>query len=357
MLNIDGLCFKAGDFSIRDISLSVSEGTCHVLLGGTGNGKTLLLEAIAGLRAIDGGSISIDNQIITNLPPEKRHISYVTQDLALFPHLSVKENVFYSHRIASGSLKNLIDVPELIDSLHLDGILNRSVQNLSGGELQRVAIARALASGNKVLLLDEPFSALHDSLKRSLWEMLSALKSRYSMSILMVTHDLDEAFYLSDFISIISQGSIIQTGTKESIINRPINPIAANMIGNFNFFSGSVSDLSQGSLAFFLPGVGIEIPITTPVFQAGANVTAAIRANSIIIGTVDHSDCIGVNCVLLKKTQCLYYQQFIVIPKSVINHTACRIVIEDSVDRWNSIREGDDVKVWFPVNAFHLFAN
>jgi ABC-type Fe3+/spermidine/putrescine transport system ATPase subunit len=192
-----------------------------VRLGGTGNGKPLILETIAGLRHMTSGKIRINDIDITKLPPEKRSISYVPQDLALFPHLNVMRNIFYSQRFKKERQGDGQEISDIIKSLQLEGLMNRTIHNLSGGEQQRVALARALASGNRVLLLDEPFSALHYTLKRTLWSLLSDMKKRYKMAILMVTHDLDEAFFLADHISVLYQGRILQTGTKEEIINSP----------------------------------------------------------------------------------------------------------------------------------------
>lgn len=147
-----------------------------MLLGGTGNGKTLILESIAGLRPISEVEIWTDEHNITKEPPEKGFISYVPQDLALFPHLSVEKNIFYSKRFKRNHSRSNEEIKEIIECMQLGNILHRSIYNLSGGEQQRVALARAFASGNQVLLLDDPFSALHFIMKRTLWSLLLDIK-------------------------------------------------------------------------------------------------------------------------------------------------------------------------------------
>ena len=170
MLEVAELSVRAGGFSLSDISLEVYPSSCHVLLGPTGSGKTLLLESIIGLRNPDKGKILLDGSDITGCPAERRGLAYVPQDLALFPHLTVRENILYPLRIR-GSKQNADNgiVRELIESLDIRHVLDRPVSNLSGGERQRTALARAVASGCRTLILDEPLSALHQSLKRELW--------------------------------------------------------------------------------------------------------------------------------------------------------------------------------------------
>jgi ABC-type sugar transport system ATPase subunit len=221
MLQINDLNMSAGNFSVNNINLSVPDGCCHALLGGTGNGKTLILESIAGLRPIKSGEILVDERNITKEFPENRFISYVPQDLALFPHLNVEQNIFYSKRFKKSQGRNNEEIQEIIKRLQIEDIMHRSIKNLSGGEQQRVALARAFASGNKVLLLDEPFSALHSAMKRTLWNMLLDIQKRYKLSILMVTHDLEEASFLADYVSILHNGRILQTGTKKDVFKNP----------------------------------------------------------------------------------------------------------------------------------------
>ncbi len=234
MLEVKNLCVSAGAMKIDSITISIPEGGCHVLLGATGNGKTVLLETIAGIRSAESGQIIAGDRDITGLPANLRHIGYVPQNLSLFPHLSVKENIYFSWRFK----KNISDaykeeMADICGMLEIDKLLDRSIGNLSGGERQRVALARALANDHKILLLDEPFTALHQMLKIELWSMIKDLKKKYGLTILLVTHDLDECDFLADTISVIHEGRILQTGTKDTVMKRPRNRIAADLLGYF----------------------------------------------------------------------------------------------------------------------------
>jgi len=307
LLRINDLSLRAGDFSIENVNLSIQTGSCHILLGGTGNGKTLLLESVAGLRPIQSGTIMIDDRLVSHLPPEQRYISYVPQDLALFPHLNVRDNIFYSRKIRRNQKSDMEDISDVLRCLQLDSILYRSIHNLSGGEQQRVALARAFASGNQVLLLDEPFSALHYALKRTLWDLLSTLKARYAMTILMVTHDLDEAFSLADDLSVISQGRILQTGSKQSIIEHPSSVEVACMTGCYNFFQGTVTRLSQDVCTIRFTDIDSEASFRSLSLQEGSLVTAAVRTTAMQFKPCEQERCMGLRCRIHSITQSLYY--------------------------------------------------
>ena len=170
MLEIKGLSVRAGSFTLKDIDLSIEDRLCHVIIGPTGCGKTTLLEAIAGLRKSSTGQIYLDGNEITHLSVEKRVLSYLPQDLALFPHLNVRDNIFYGLRIRKEKDKRFYDlIHELVKNLGITHILDRPIHNLGGGERQRVALIRAMATGNGYLLLDEPLSALHEGMKKEMW--------------------------------------------------------------------------------------------------------------------------------------------------------------------------------------------
>lgn len=242
MLEIQNISLVAGDFALEDINFTVRNSSSHVLMGPTGSGKTLLLETIIGFRRPTRGEIWHNGGNITNTPVESRGISYLPQDLALFPHLSVKENIQYSLRIRR--IKNTFHADltrELIDTLHIGHLLERGIHHLSGGESQRVALARAIATGNRVLLLDEPFSALHEGMKKELWFLLGELQERHNLTLLMVTHNLEEAFTLGDRISIIIDGKIHQTGEKEMVYRYPTDIPVARFLGIRNLFQAETT--------------------------------------------------------------------------------------------------------------------
>ncbi|MBW1998022.1 MAG: ABC transporter ATP-binding protein [Deltaproteobacteria bacterium] len=237
MLEVRNISLVAGDFTLADISFSVEESSCHVLIGPTGSGKTLMLEAIIGFRTPGKGEIRHRGRNITNAPVESRGLSYLPQDLALFPHLSVRENIYYSLRVRriKDSLPGDL-VRELISTLNIGHLLDRRIENLSGGESQRVALARAIATGNRYLLLDEPFSALHEGMKKEMWSLLKGLQKKHKLTLLIVTHNLEEAFILGDKISIMLDGKVVQTGRGEDIYRRPRSLEVARFLGIRNLF-------------------------------------------------------------------------------------------------------------------------
>jgi len=292
MLEATGISMKAGQFLLDNVSLSASKSHIHVILGPTGSGKTLLLESIIGLRRPDTGNVIIDGIDATRLPVERRRLSYVPQDLALFPHMTVRDNILYGAR-ARGIPRTTNDeiVRELVDSFGIGHIMNRSITNLSGGERQRIALARALASGCNYLLLDEPLSALHESLKKELWFLLKDLRKRYGLSIIMVTHDLEEAFFLGDSISVMINGEIRQAGDKTDIYNRPDDCDVAKFLGIRNLFGGEVAEIIDNTVVVFSNELATTVRSSTmnssnrlrADFRPGAEVLLGIRSEYVEI--------------------------------------------------------------------------
>jgi ABC-type Fe3+/spermidine/putrescine transport system ATPase subunit len=303
MFEIRNITIRAGKFLVRDITLSVSALECHVIVGPTGSGKTLLLESVIGIRKPDSGSILLNGTELTALPMEKRHISYVPQDLALFPHLTVNENIGYSAKIRK--IKNqghedfIADMAETVGIKHL---MNRSVCHLSGGEKQRVALIRALAAGTTHLVLDEPFSALHQGLRRELWFVLKELQRRYRMTILMVTHDIEEAFFLGDVVSIMINGNIRQTGAGRVVYENPATRDVVEFFGIRNIFSFRIGSVTESFITGYCEELAGEI-ILPPNFpgsekiQPGDTRTFGIRPENLVISKDDAVIELGDNLV------------------------------------------------------------
>jgi ABC-type sugar transport system ATPase subunit len=290
MLEVHALSVRAGDFLLSDVSLKVQQSSCHVILGPTGSGKTLLLESVIGLRKPDTGKVLVNGEEITYLPIEKRKLSYVPQDLALFPHMTVRENILYPIRIrGSGREAENGMVRELIDSLGIGYIMDRRIRNLSGGERQRTALARAVVSGCKHLVLDEPLSALHESLKRELWYLLKDLQKRYNLAILMVTHDLEEAFFLGDTISIIIDGRLHQQARKREIYGHPQNVEVARFLGVGNLFRARVAPITGNPLSVYCEELGSALSLSnhrkTSAFVEGKEFVVGIRSEDVVILT------------------------------------------------------------------------
>jgi len=238
MIRIEDLSVRLSTFCLERICLTVAAGEFFCLIGPTGAGKTVVLESVAGLISVDGGRISISNRDVTGLPPEHRRIGIVYQDSALFPHLTVEQNIRFGLRYhPEGDRFPAARLPSLIEQLALKPLLKRSVTHLSGGEKQRVALARALSVEPEVLLLDEPLSALDPNFREEIRDILKQIHEDTGITVLMVTHDFSEAQYLGQRAAVIREGKIEQTGTVEAVFNAPETPFVARFVGMKNLFS------------------------------------------------------------------------------------------------------------------------
>jgi len=243
MIRIENLNIRLLDFSLKNIHLKVEENEFFMLMGPTGAGKTVLLEAIAGLISADTGKIFIRGEDVTRLASEKRGVGLVYQDHALFPHLNVLENITYGLRFhrtpREEAEKRLRRLTELLNIGHL---LNRLPINLSGGEKQRVALARALIVRPRVLLLDEPLSSLDPGFREEIRNALKSLHEKTSTTFLMVTHDFGEALALADRGAVIDHGAIEQVGAIHDIFQRPVSCSVADFVGMKNLFEAKFQD-------------------------------------------------------------------------------------------------------------------
>jgi putative spermidine/putrescine transport system ATP-binding protein len=255
--------------AVEPTTLDFAEGKLTALLGPSGCGKTTLLRMIAGLEAPSGGSIALAGRDITTMPAHLRKFGMVFQNFALFPHLSVRENVVYSLMIAGSSKTEARDKGErLLDLVQLSGFGDRRISALSGGQKQRVAIARALAQEPEVFLLDEPMSALDAKLREDMQVELRLLQQRLGITTIVVTHDQREAMTMADQIVVMSQGRVEQMGAPHEIYHQPENAFVADFIGRANFFDGITEKggvrvgqtLLQATNAHkFLPGSPVRI--------------------------------------------------------------------------------------------------
>lgn len=237
-LEVKNLNFEVEDFKLKDINFSVNQGEYFVLLGKSGSGKTLLLESIAGFNSVEG-EIEFDSRLISELAPEYRDVGFVYQDFALFPNMSVKENIMFSYNYKK------IDEPEktlyeLAEFLGLVPFLDRHIDGLSGGERQRVAIARALYSKPKILLLDEPLSAIDPTFRNSIMKFLKDIHREFNLTTIHVTHNFREASYLADRIAIVMDGKIHQIGNASEVLNNPVNIDVAKFLGFKNILPASM---------------------------------------------------------------------------------------------------------------------
>jgi ABC-type Fe3+/spermidine/putrescine transport system ATPase subunit len=227
-----------GRRAVDDVTLDIRRGEFFSLLGPSGCGKTTLMRIIAGFDAADSGAVSLGGIDMAGVPPHKRDVNMVFQNYALFPHLSVGENVAFGLRIAK---RDDVEgrVKRTLEKVSLAGYEARSVTTLSGGEQQRVALARAIVTGPRVLLLDEPLSALDLKLRKGLQAELRRLQRELAMTFIFVTHDQEEALAMSDRIAVLNQGRVEQVGAPAEIYERPATRFAAEFVGAGNFFEGA----------------------------------------------------------------------------------------------------------------------
>lgn len=232
MLELKNIVKKYGNNVILDdISLQIKKGEIVSILGPSGSGKTTLLNLILGITDISSGKIIYDGEDITNVPLEKRGFNIVFQDYALFPNLTAYENIVYGLRNKPG-ISTEQDVKDFIHLLGLEEHLNKRISQLSGGQKQRVALARTMVMKPKILLLDEPLSALDGVIKESIKSKIKEIAREFSLTTIIVTHDPEEALTLSDKVLIINDGEIAQYGTPKEIIQQPADDFVENFILN-----------------------------------------------------------------------------------------------------------------------------
>jgi ABC-type Fe3+/spermidine/putrescine transport system ATPase subunit len=244
--------------AVAGVSLSIGRGEFFALLGPSGCGKTTLLRMIAGFETPDAGTIRIQGGDVTRVPPHRRPVNMVFQQYALFPHLTVAENVGFGLRYKSLPASK---VGEALALVRLDGLGERRPDQLSGGQRQRVALARALVLEPEVLLLDEPLAALDPNLRREVQIELKGLQRELGITFVFVTHDREEALAMSDRIAVMNQGRVEQVGSPAGVFEAPETEFVARFLGATNVFTAEVRRLEDGVLFLQLPdGTGLAVP-------------------------------------------------------------------------------------------------
>jgi len=274
--------FGAGQDGVRaldGVSVTIRENEFFTLLGPSGCGKTTLLRLIAGFDFPTEGEILLYGQDIAPLPPFKRPVNTVFQSYSLFPHMTVGQNIGFGLEML-GRSKAEVDarVTEMLRLVRMEELRNRRTSQISGGQQQRVALARALAPQPKVLLLDEPLSALDYKLRKDMQIELKRLQHETGITFIFVTHDQEEALTMSDRIAVMSKGHILQVGTPRDIYDHPAERFVANFIGETNFLEGQVSGVANGRASVRLNCGGAAINATLPSgFQPNGKVTVVVR--------------------------------------------------------------------------------
>jgi len=276
--------------AVADVSLTIERGEFVTLLGPSGCGKTTTLRAIAGLVRTDSGTIRIGGQDVTDIPTYRRNIGMVFQSHAVFPHMTVVDNIAFGLRMRGiGREQRLARAAEALEMVRLGGYAGRYPHQLSGGQQQRVALARALVINPDVLLLDEPFGALDRKLREAMQVELRQLTRAIGMTAMFVTHDQEEALMLSDRIVVMSAGRIMQSGTPAAIFERPENRFVADFMGVANFLPATVLGIEDGFLVADGPG-GRMRGRHAGAFAAGSQITLAVRGEHVDVSAAPPGD-------------------------------------------------------------------
>ena len=290
-VHLDGVSVRYGQgteavAALEDVSLHVEDGEFFTLVGPSGCGKTTTLRAIAGFETPSSGSVRFGDHEVTGVPPEERGVGIVFQNYALFPHMTVAENVAYGLRFRDppGGIGRDERVEELLDLVDLQDFGSRNPDELSGGQQQRVALARALAPGPELLLLDEPMSALDARLRERLRLQVKAIQEELDITTVYVTHDQEEALAISDRVAVLSDGRVEQVGPPETIYRRPATRFVASFIGDNNLFEGTVES-RDGETAIVEIGESwfqIELPADGRDPSVGEQVTFCVRPEAFV---------------------------------------------------------------------------
>lgn len=270
--------------AVQDVNLEIQEGELITLLGPSGCGKTTTLRMVAGFEFPSAGRIVLDGQEINSLPPHKRDMSMVFQSYALFPHLTVFENVAYGLNVQRLNKKTIAErVGRVLDLVHLQGYGDRAPGQLSGGQQQRVALARALVMEPKVLLMDEPLSNLDAKLREEMRTEIRRIQRELNITSVYVTHDQIEAMTLSDRIVIMNEGLIEQVGTPVEIYRFPNSRFVANFIGRANFLDGTVLAQQDSNVTIKSLGETVNLSNVKHQFREGESATLIVRPEMIQI--------------------------------------------------------------------------
>lgn len=261
IIELKGVSKRFGEYqALNETSLAIKNGEFITLLGPSGCGKTTLLRLISGFEKPDSGRVYINGKDVTDLPPEKRFLNMVFQSYALFPHMTVFENIAFGLRckkIKDDEIKKR--VAEVLKMVKLEQLAERKPSQLSGGQQQRVAIARAVVNEPLVLLLDEPLSALDYNLRKNMQIELKQLQRRLGITFIFVTHDQEEALSMSDRVAVMNEGYIEQLGTPKNIYEEPSSMYVAEFIGETNIFTSNIEKIVDNKITFSIEGKNFTV--------------------------------------------------------------------------------------------------
>ncbi len=285
-IRIRGISKHFGDFAAVDnVDLTIEKGELFSILGGSGCGKTTLLRMLAGFETPTSGTIEIDGVDVTEQPPYERHVNMMFQSYAVFPHMTVENNIAYGLRKEKTPKKEIARrVDEMLELVQLGDLRARKPDQLSGGQRQRVALARALIKQPKVLLLDEPLAALDKKLRERTQFELMNIQDELGVTFVVVTHDQEEAMTLSSRIAVMDDGRFQQIGTPKEIYEFPANRFVAEFVGTINTFKGRVAAIAEGGIKVYSTEAGVTLTaLGKQLVEEGQEIEVAVRPEKIFV--------------------------------------------------------------------------
>ncbi len=353
MVSIRNVSKSFGSFSAVDnVSFDIRPNEFFALLGPSGCGKTTLLRMIAGLETTTEGEIFIDGEEMSTVPPNRRPVNMVFQSYAVFPHMSVEDNVAYGLRVA-GHPRNEIAplVAEALDMVQLPGLAKRKPDQLSGGQRQRVALARALVKRPKVLLLDEPLSALDAKLREHMQLELAHLQQRVGITFIIVTHDQDEALSMADRVAVMESGKIRQIDEPGTMYENPTNRFVADFIGRVNLLDANVTSAPGSDVVVAIDGIG-DVPVPKASSAAG-QVCVAVRPEKIAVSKAEPAE--SAIRARGRISDWAYYGDVSTMYVQIGGTRLSVLIQNETRETMNSLDIGDDVWVtWSPTDTLIL---
>ena len=351
MLNILGLTKRFGSgegavTALHEVSLSIKEAEFFTLLGPSGCGKTTLLRLIAGFEPPSGGVIELDGQDIAHTPPNRRPVNTVFQNYALFPHMTVAQNIAFGLEAQGRPASEVREaVAKMLALVQMDHLRDRKSGALSGGQQQRVALARALAPKPRILLLDEPLSALDMKLRKEMQIELKRLQQETGLTFIFVTHDQEEALTMSDRIAVMSGGQVQQIATPRELYENPANRFVAGFIGESNFLTAQATEgaiVLPGAVRVALPGIRAQ----------DGDVSVLIRPEHVVLG-VGASDAAHLTA---RVERLVYFGTDTHVHLRLPQGEALVARVQNALRGGPTLREGDTVPVALPVEALRVLA-
>ncbi len=353
-LQLDNICvWLNGQQILHNVNLSIDKGECVALLGPSGCGKTTTLRTIAGFIHPQSGDVRVSEQSCVGLPPNKRNVGLVFQDYALFPHMTVAQNVGYGLRMRKHDKhesEKLVD--QFLEMVQLAHVKDRLPQNLSGGQRQRVALARALVIKPDILLLDEPLGALDRKLRDQMQVELKQLQKQLGVTTIIVTHDQEEALSLADRVAVMFGGAIREIGAPQTLYDRPSDKDVMDFLGGSNFLKCEVVAKHGEDAKLVGPG-GFEVTLRRPDLQPNESVLVGIRPEHVSI----HSSGVPGNAVCLKGTvhETVYKGTLMEVLVNTVGGDLIRAAISPHEQAHTQVEVGTSVHLFFEKAYLQIF--